>query len=216
MAGESATRFIKQRRWIFPAFCFVLCMAAGLAGWLKGRGEKGIVLQPKKDNAVGAVVGYSQKNPEWAEDKLGDSPYKMAGSGCLTSCIASALSSQQEATGIGKKVTAGELNHFFSQKEVYNEQGDLVWSRLEEAMPEITVLVASSVKQTEIESLLAKGYYPIVKVKVGGHGAFHWVMLAGSRDGEYICMDPLKENGELVSLKTHGNMVYRMRCVYWN
>ncbi len=66
--------------------------------------------------------------------------------------------------------------------------------------------MAGSVDGKQIEALLDEGKYPIVKVKVGGDGAAHWVLIVGSDGEEYVCADPLKEDGALV---------YRMRCVYW-
>ena len=205
----------KKKILIFLALCIGVCITGGWIWMLRNKGEEGVVIHPQKEYFEGTIIGYSQTDPEWAEDRLGNSSYTMAKSGCLTSCIASALSSQQEVSGVGRKVTAGEFNRFLGEQGVYNQQGDIVWGRLEEAMPETVVQVASSVKPAEIEQLLAEGHYPIVKVKVGGHGAFHWVLLVGSRDGEYICMDPLTKNGEVISLNTHKNKVYRMRCVYW-
>ncbi|MEH2930524.1 hypothetical protein VSQ48_11535 [Candidatus Ventrimonas sp. KK005] len=206
----------KKKILIFLALCIGVCITGGWIWMLRSKGEKGVVIHPQKEYFEGTIIGYSQTDPEWAEDRLGNFSYTMSKSGCLTSCIASALSSQQAVSGVGRKVTAGEFNRFLGEAGVYNQQGDIVWGRLEEAMPETVVRVASSVKPAEIEQLLAKGHYPIVKVKVGGHGAFHWVLLVGSRDGEYICMDPLTKNGEVISLNTHKNKVYRMRCVYWN
>ncbi len=215
LSGERR-RGSKKKILIFLALCIGVCITGGWIWMLRSKGEKGVVIHPQKEYFEGTIIGYSQTDPEWAEDRLGNSSYTMSKSGCLTSCIASALSSQQAVSGVGRKVTAGEFNRFLGEAGVYNQQGDIVWGRLEEAMPETVVRVASSVKPAEIEQLLAKGHYPIVKVKVGGHGAFHWVLLVGSRDGEYICMDPLTKNGEVISLNTHKNKVYRMRCVYWN
>ena len=94
-------------------------------------------------------------------------------------------------------------------------QWDSVWGRIEEALPQARVLVASSVNGQEIEELLAQGRYPAVKVKVGGNGAAHWVLLIGSENGEYLCMDPLEDDGKPVLLSRHGGVVYRMRCVCW-
>ena len=87
--------------------------------------------------------------------------------------------------------------------------------RIEDAMPEVEVFVASSVDSNEIEELLKEGHYPIIKVKVEGTKTAHWVMLVGSEDGEYLCMDPLEKDGKLIPLSRHGGVVYRMRCVYW-
>lgn len=207
---------LSRRLQFFFDVCLVLCMCAAGAFWiLRVRGDKGIAIKPEEDRGVGKVVLYGQKDKEWSDDNLGSSAYSMRNSGCLTTCIASALSAQWESDGTGRPMTPGELNELFGEQGVYNDSGDILWDNLREALPQAEVLVASSVSAGEIDRLLAQGRYPVVKVKVSGHGAQHWVLLVGSEDGEYLCMDPLLDKGELVPLSAHGRVVYRMRCVYW-
>lgn len=196
--------------------CAMTCTLAGLFWKLRNQGkDKGVFIKPEEDYPVGSIISYCQKDEAWKDDKLGKSVYRMGGSGCLISCIAAGLSSEHQNLGIGRIITAGELNELFGQNDIYNRQGDIVWGRIEDTMPEVEVLVASSVNSKEIEQLLKEGHYPIIKVKVEGTGTAHWVMLAGSEDGEYLCMDPLEKDGELIPLSRHGGVVYRMRCIYW-
>jgi len=208
---------MKKRYLRILLICAILCLGAGLVwklgGW--GKGGRGTFLQPCGDYPAGAVIPYCQRDEAWEDDKLGDSIYTMGSSGCLTCCIASALSTRQEASGTGWAIDAGKLNQIFGEKGVYNESGDIVWGRICEALPETEVIVASSVDAGQVEELLAGGRYPIVKVKAGGKGAAHWVLLVGSENGEYLCMDPLNEDGRPVPFSRHGGTAYRMRCVYW-
>lgn len=206
----------RKKRALIVVFiaCAAICLLAGFFGKFQ-RGEKEIAIKPGKDYPAGTVAAYRQKDERWKDDRLGGSVYRMGGSGCLTSCIASALTTQYLASGCGRSLTAGELNQLFGEKDVYDGDGNIVWNQIVKALPEAEVLVASAVTEEEIESLLAQGHYPIVKVKVGGKGAPHWVLLAGSENGEYLCMDPLAEEGNLIPLSRHGGVVYRMRCVYW-
>lgn len=206
---------VRKKKAVIGILFLAVCFFTGtfFFFWLKR--DRGIAVKPMGDYPARQVIAYYQRDERWKEDALGNSGFSMGGSGCLTSCIASALSTEAEALGTGFSITPGELNRIFGEQEVYNAQGDIVWAQIKEALPWIQVVVASSVKEKEIESLLADGHYPIVKVKAGGHGASHWVLLVGSRDGEYLCMDPLEPDGELVPLSRHGGMVYRMRCVYW-
>lgn len=199
------------------AVLLVLCFGvlAGVFLVFRSRGDKAVAIIPAEDHPVGNVAIYCQKDEAWKDDMLGDSYYRMGGSGCLTSCIASALSTEAEVWDTGEIITPGELNRLFGENQVYNAQGDIVWGQIKEALPKAGVAVASSVSEEEIEELLDKGHYPVVKVKVGGNGASHWVLLVGAENGTYMCMDPLSEDGELVPLSRHGGVVYRMRCVYW-
>ena len=214
---RSENFFWKKKRLVTAVLALgVLCILASTILRLRRGRDVGVEIRPDKGYPVGAVAAFYQKDERWEGDKLGTSGYTMAGSGCLTSCIASALSTQYQNTGAGSAMTAGELNKMLSEHEVYNGQGDILWARLEEALPGVRVLVASSVKPQEIDELLTQGHYPLVKVKVGGSGAAHWVLLVGSEEGEYLCMDPLEESGKPIPLSRHGSVAYRMRCVYWD
>ncbi len=196
--------------------CMAVCICmAGVLWVLRVRGDRAVTIRPEKDYQAGEVVFYDQTDKRWSGDKLGASVYTMKSSGCLTTCIASSLSTQWSREGAGRPMTPGELNEYFKEQGVYNDSGDILWDRLREALPDGEVYAASSVRGEEIEELLAQGHYPIVKVKMYGRGAQHWVLLVGGEDGEYFCMDPLLNQGELVPLSLHGGKVYRMRCVYW-
>lgn len=71
--------------------------------------------------------------------------------------------------------------------------------------------VFADVSSTEIEECLESGNYPIVRVRVKGVGSFHYVLIVGRRDGEYLCMDPLEDN--VTKLSDYGNRVYAVRLV---
>lgn len=208
---------MKRKKLLLCVICVALAAAAFLGWklWRRQKGDQGVLLEAGEDRSPGTVISYCQRDEVWKDDKLGDSAYTMGRSGCLTSCIASALSTERENLGVGSTITPGELNRLFGENQVYNGSGDIVWGKIRDALPDAEVLVASSIDETEMEGLLAQGHYPAVKVKTGGNGAAHWVLLVGSQGGEYLCMDPLREDGQLIPLSTHGGVVYRMRCVYW-
>lgn len=44
-------------------------------------------------------------------------------------------------------------------------------------------------------------------------GNFHYVLIIGSEDGEYLCMDPLRDG--ITKLSDYGSRVYAVRCVYY-
>ena len=213
-AGLKGRRTPKKKV-IVMFLILAVCFLGGGFWFFRHRGDKGVSVKPKGEYPIGQVLAYYQRDLRWKEDTLGDSSFHMGGSGCLTTCIASALSSSAQSSESGYVITPGELNQKFGEMGVYNSQGDIVWDKVKEALPEVKVTVASSVKGEEIEGLLALGRFPLVKVKVGGYGASHWVLIVGSEEGEYLCMDPLREDGKLIPLSSHGGVVYRLRCVYW-
>ena len=171
------------------------------------RFRNGIVLEAKTEysSQVDTVL-YRQDDENWEQDKLGESEYTMESSGCLVTCIAAA------ATMNGNEVTPGELNKLFSEKQVYDTEGNLQWEKVGE-IEEYEVEVYSEVSNQIIEECLQAGRYPIVRVRMMGIGNFHYVLIVGSKEGKYLCMDPLQN--ELTSLSEYGNRVYAIRCVWY-
>lgn len=210
----------RKSKKVIAAVCVGLAviLAAGVFVLHRRRagGTAGVTLTAVSAIETGEFPCYQQGDPEWGGDKLGDSRFSMKGSGCLTSCIAAALSGQARAEGQEEKVlTPGELNRLFSENSVYNQEGNIVWGKIAKALPDTEVIVASGVDNDEINGLLEEGKYPIVKVKNHGNGAWHWVVLAGADERGFLCMDPLKKEGALVPLSDHGDVAYSMRTVYW-
>ena len=153
-----------------------------------------------------AVTIYRQDDPLWADDALGDSSFTMKSSGCLVSCIASAVSMES-----GDEVTPGELNKLFTENGAYDNEGNIQWSAID-SINGYSTQVYSGVSQKEIEQCLIDGRYPIVRVRVNAIGNFHYVLIVGTEDGDYICMDPLKD--ELTRLSQYAGRVYAVRVVW--
>ena len=57
---------------------------------------------------------------------------------------------------------------------------------------------------------LVNDIYPIARVKLS-YGVGHFVLIVGSENGEYLCMDPLKEKQEPVPLSEFGDKIYFIR-----
>lgn len=151
------------------------------------------------------VTVYRQDDARWADDVLGESAFTMKSSGCLVSCIASAVSMES-----GTDMTPGELNKIFTESNVYDSEGNIQWSALDN-INGYSAQVYSSVSQQEIDHCLTAGHYPIVRVRVGAVGNFHYVLIVGAENGDYVCMDPLKD--ELTKLSQYAGRVYAVRMV---
>lgn len=184
----------------------VIMIVTVCCGWLFLRVHNGVRLQPVKENiGIGTVPLYRQDDPQWAGDTLGASEYTMASSGCLVSCIAAAVSEEEQA------VTPGQLNVLFSANGVYDSAGNLQWAKLD-ALEDYQVTVYDNVEQEDIDRCLAEGHYPIVRVRMHGIGNYHFVLIVGTEDGEYVCMDPLAK--EFTVLSDYAGLVYAVRCVW--
>ena len=197
----------------FLIIVIIFLMAAVLL-ILRVRGS--ISIKPEKDFQIpGNVVCAFQKNPLWNHDKLGTSAYTMGSSGCLTTCLTSVVDMQNiEIDQMRDGVTPGTLNALFSSHNVYDGDGNIQWGQLESLFGvSIVRKQASALSVGEIDHLLEQGCYPIVRVRVAGLGNYHFVLIVGAQDGEYLCMDPLNEKEEAVSLSKFWNRIYAIRYI---
>lgn len=179
--------------------------------FLNFRGQEGsIVAAPLTLVAPGLSEddcrNYKQKDENWGADRLGQSMDTMAASGCLTCCIAGSLKAQ----GIYDR-SPGELNRIFSDQQVYNENGAIIWEKLEQALPGVKAVTNKKLSNEAINDSVERGEYPIVKVRTK-NGVYHWVTLLGTdpEGQDFYCLDPL--NGR-VSLSNYDNCVYGIRIV---
>ncbi len=77
--------------------------------FLRLRGS--VALKPSKlELPAQSITAYRQDEAAWADDLLGESSYTMASSGCLVTCIASAVSMET-----GTAITPGSLNAIFQR-----------------------------------------------------------------------------------------------------
>lgn len=170
------------------------------------RVRHGVVVKTDNPEVIShEVIAYRQDDERWAKDQLGDSSFTMKSSGCLVSCIASAVSMERM-----EEVTPGELNAIFSEYNVYDDEGNIQWSAIEN-IDGYSVNVYNDVEEQVIYQWLSEGHYPIVRVRVNGVGNWHYVLVVGLEDQEYICMDPLKN--ELTRLSQYLSRVYAVRVV---
>lgn len=151
------------------------------------------------------VTAYRQDDAQWADDTLGSSSFTMKSSGCLVCCIASAISMEP-----ANAIDPGALNHIFTEYHVYDNQGNIQWSVIDK-INGYSTQVYHDVSKQAIDQCLASGRCPIVRVRMHTIGSFHYVLIVGTENGEYVCMDPLEN--ELTRLSQYGGRVYAIRVV---
>lgn len=152
------------------------------------------------------IVCYRQDDPRWADESLGNSAYTLKSSGCLVSCIASALTMESDM-----EETPSTLNARLSSDGVYDAEGNMQWESLRQSTG-CQVDLPSDISSDIIDSYLSQGIYPIVRVRMYGLFNVHYVLIVKAENGRYWCMDPLKD--ELTDLSDYGNRIYAVRCVY--
>lgn len=195
-----------MKKWI-TTFCIViLCIVLMAAGLLAIRLRHGVKIRAEEEHPLaGQVFSYRQDDEAWAKDSLGNSSYTMKSSGCLVTCIASAVSGYEA-------VTPGELNDLFSRNGVYDSEGNIQWDEVAK-LDGYYVTTYDGVSGKDIENCLKDGHYPIVRVRMHGLGNNHYVLILGTdEEGQFLCMDPLED--ELTKLSDYLGLVYAVRCVW--
>lgn len=167
---------------------------------------------PSKEITADNAVAFYQKDDLWKDDCLGNSEYHMGDSGCLTTCISSMLLMQNISVDEVPDITPGTLNEFFSNNNVYDEEGNLQWDVAGSALNiKFVKKETSEISQTELESLIERNLYPIVCVKMPSSGNYHFVLLVGSDEHSFLCMDPLNKDKNIVSMDKFSNTIYSVR-----
>ena len=178
---------------------------------IKTRG--GFIIRPTKDTTVNTSSFFSQHDEKWKNDKLGNSSYSIDRSGCLLTCISSIIQLQNIDTGLGE-INPKTVNELLTANEVYDANGNLLWDKLENVLDKSIVREqAGKDTSANIEQLLDHGIYPVVRVKMPITLRSHYVLIIGSENGQFMCMDPLSTDNNPVSLKKYSNKVYAVRYV---
>lgn len=167
----------------------------------------GVIIRPDVQINPTALPFYLQNDPAWRDDRMGSTKYTLAGHGCLVSVLASSLS------GLGYSLDAGRLNTVFSEKQVYDNNGNVIWNRIHRCFPDVGYSYERLFTASTIERELKNGGWPIVKVKFRGSGVEHWVLIVGSTDEDFLIIDPMQQNKKLISLSVHGK-VYAYRILF--
>lgn len=188
---------------IMISICIILSVIA--LAFLRFRGSTRI--KPSFDIIPDTdIVFYRQDDSNWADEHLGNSKYTLGSSGCLVSCIASAISMEHDM-----EETPSTLNTRLSSDDVYDAEGNMQWESLRQSTG-YQVDLPSDILADVIDSYLSQGIYPIVRVRMYGLGNAHYVLIVKAENGRYRCMDPLKD--ELTELSDYGSRIYAIRCVY--
>ena len=167
----------------------------------------GVSLKPTKAIESFGVTYYLQNDPKWSADKLGDSTETMGGAGCLVTSITTAMDYH------GIKYTPQEVNDIFVKSDVFDENGQVIWVNIKNAVPEIDYKYDRVFSTKTIENLLDEGLLPIIKVRYKGTGIYHWVVVVGSDDTDFFVMDPLNQDKIPIKLSEHGGKAYAYRVL---
>lgn len=208
-----------KKKHLYALTVLLIILAAGALFFGMSRQRGSVLVRASHAAGSSDIICYLQSDPAWAEDFLGSSSYTMKSSGCLTTCLAAALQYEgitpETITGAADSIDPGALNMFLSKEQVYDNEGNIQWKPLENALNVTAVRQgADGITGKTLEKLLAKRIFPIVRVRVNGSGSFHYVLIVNSDGKEFRCMDPMNPSGSLIPLSDFGNCIYAVRYIY--
>lgn len=195
---------------IVLSVCLICILVAGCLGVYYGKAvlikKAGIRVTPSEVYKPRNTKVFLQNDPQWANDLMGSSKFRLGGHGCLVSILASALND------LGCETNPKELNRVFTEKGVYNSEGEVVWYKISEAFSGISYDYKRVFSGKTLQNDLAEGRLPIVMVRYHKTGVFHWVLVIGTDGGDFLIIDPLKQDRKAVGLSIHGK-VYAYRVL---
>ena len=176
--------------------------------------------ETREDNAVGTVrvqprlqapaPFYSQRDPRWADNQLGNSPSQTIASwGCMMTCKAMILH------GRGYETDPGRLNDLLRQRGLYYNGYITQWRTAN--MVEPSVIYDTHIENhqrtqaiiTQINDYLQRGLPVMVNVDLNPRNAYnsnieqHWVLIVGQdeENDDYLIYDPASLEEQVISLK---------------
>ncbi len=191
--------------------CGVLILVIGVCGAYLYKNRNAETVIPENEISFSKTVTFYQKDKRWADDKLGNSKYTMSNSGCLVTCITSMILMQDIPVPELSEITPKTLNEYFSKNNVYDSEGNLDWIKAGEVLDvEFIGCDSSEFKGNGMERLLNEKKYPIVCVKTE-NGNYHFVLVVGSDEDNFLCMDPMNEDGNVTSMSKFDDKIYSVR-----
>jgi len=188
-----------------------ICFAAIL---LSACGSTSKSVEPSAIEAVqpGSLVlrdsiKYSQKDPRWATDRLGQTSDTMGRDGCLVTAAAMAL------TNLGFQTNPQDLNKRLTATNSFTKRGWLIWdgiSRVTDGRAKATYY--DKVDAPTIDACMRRGDYPMVQFYLP-NGRSHWAMIVKHDARGYHMRDPLRVS-EKPLIFPAGIKGYRaVRCI---
>jgi hypothetical protein len=148
------------------------------------------ILSTQPSEVLLDVQFFSQKDPAWSGDYLGDSRYKIGNSGCALVSLA------MVADYSGYDTDPGRLNTSLTAAGGIDEDGIISdWARVAEASDQKVRWIASvPASWDRIDQELYSGYPVICSVTRPGWTSYlHYIVFIGKAGNKYYFLDPLDE-----------------------
>jgi len=152
-------------------------------------------------------VAYSQKDPRWELDLLGNTKDTMGGEGCLVTAASMALSN------LGFQTSPKDLNQRLTQADSFTKQGWLIWDGIRKVTGGRAVATYyDKVDAPTIDACMRRGDYPMVQFYLPS-GRSHWAMIVKHDARGYHMRDPLRVSKKPLLFPAGINGYRAVRCI---
>ncbi len=169
-------------------------------------------LSSRAENSVSRIVLaeepiYLQRDPRWADDKIGGSGEPLRRVGCTICCLSMALAQH------GISLDPSELNRRLKAVGGYTSRGWVRWESVGEITgAKVRVDIQTNPSHRELQDALKAGNPVLVKVLLSS-AVQHWVLLVGCDQREYLMKDPLGDGKSLKLLSSLHSDILAVRIV---
>lgn len=160
-----------------------------------------------KEMSLPDRTAFSQKDPRWANDRMGGSGASMEAEGCLVTAAAMALSN------MGFQTNPGDLNKRLKQKGGYTGSGQLIWKGISDVTNgKAQARFYTTVSNDIIDGCMADGYYPLARFTLA-NGRTHWAVILHRNKNGYYMRDPLHPSKRPLLFPRGVDAFEAVRCV---
>lgn len=150
---------------------------------------------------------FSQVDPRWADDALGQTSDTMGSDGCLVTATAMAL------TNLGFTTTPKDLNTRLTRTKSFTRNGWLIWDGIRRVTDGRAVATYHDTVSAEvIDQCMATGQYPLVQFYLPS-GRSHWAMIVRHDGRGYHMRDPLRVSQKPLIFPAGVKGYRAVRCV---
>ena len=148
---------------------------------------------------------FKQWDNHWSDCKLGATESTIEHAGCTVCAVAMGLSSQ------GFPINPRELSEQLKSHNGFTSTGLMIWSQIQNITKgRFLIHLDDHPSFVTIDNQLAKGNPLIAKVLYGG-AIWHWVLITGKVDHQFIINDPLSPGSENESMIEYPRGIYAIR-----
>lgn len=185
---------------------FFICFMA-LVLTACGSAPKPDPVQSSGGLALRDSVVYSQVDPRWTSDRLGNSSDSMGRGGCLVTAASMAL------TNLGFQTNPKDLNKRLTHTKSYTKNGWLIWDGIRRVTDGRAVATYyDKVDAPTIDACMRRGHYPLVQFYLP-NGRSHWAMIVRHDARGYHMRDPLRTSEKPLLFPAGINGYRAVRCV---